>query len=160
MREAVRQIDLRAAVDNIAPMSAIVSNSIAEARLYAVLVGIFAAVAVAIAAVGIYGVLACAVSRRTREIGIRMALGAERRNVIALVVRQGAALTAIGTVAGVLLAAAATRYLEGMLFGLTPLDPSTFIVVVVTFAAVATLAAYVPARRATRVDPVVALRGE
>ena len=89
-----------------------------------------------------------------------MALGAERRNVIALVVRQGAALTAIGTVAGVLLAAAATRYLEGMLFGLTPLDPSTFIVVVVTFAAVATLAAYVPARRATRVDPVVALRGE
>ena len=77
-----------------------------------------------------------------------------------LVVRQGAALTAIGTVAGVLLAAAATRYLEGMLFGLTPLDPSTFIVVVVTFAAVATLAAYVPARRATRVDPVVALRGE
>ena len=93
-----------------------------------------------------------------REIGIRMALGAQRAQVVRLVLREGVALTATGTIAGLCAAAAITRYLQGMLFGLTPLDPSTFVGVALLFSAVAIVASYVPARRATKVDPLVALR--
>ncbi len=160
VRGIVRQIDAEAVVDNIATMDQIVSNAMSRPRLYAVLLGIFAAVAMTLAAIGIYGVLAYVVSHRTREIGIRMALGAQRMQVLALVLRQAAVLTAIGVAAGVAGAAALSRYLEGLLFGLTPLDAPTFIAVVVMFGVVAALAAYVPARRATRVDPLVALRTE
>jgi putative ABC transport system permease protein len=105
-------------------------------------------------------VLAHLVSHRTREIGIRMALGAQRREVVTLILRQAAALTVAGIVVGVVGAAGLSRYLEGLLFGLTPLDTTTFAAVVAMFAAVAALASYVPARRATRVDPLVALRME
>jgi len=136
----------------------LVSNSISRPRLYAVLLGIFAGVAVTLAAVGIYGVLAYAVTQRTREIGIRMALGAERSNVMGLVMGQSASLVALGIALGLAGAAAVTRYLDTMLFGLTPRDPATLITVSLTLAAVATLASYVPARRATKVDPLVALR--
>ena len=122
------------------------------------LLGIFAGVAVTLAAVGIYGVLAYAVTQRTREIGIRMALGAERSNVMGLVMGQSASLVALGIALGLAGAAAVTRYLDTMLFGLTPRDPATLITVSLTLAAVATLASYVPARRATKVDPLVALR--
>ncbi len=124
------------------------------------LLGVFAGVAMVLAAIGIYGVLGYLVSHRTREIGIRMALGARRRQVVALVLRQTAVLTIVGVVAGVAGAALLSRYLEGLLFGLTPLDVTTFVAVVVMFGAVAALASYVPARRATRVDPLVALRSE
>ena len=160
VRATVRQIDPNATVDNIATMDQIVSNAMSRPRLYAVLLGIFAGVAMLLAAIGIYGVLAYLVSHRTREIGIRMALGAQRMQVLALVLHQAAVLTAIGVAAGVAGAAALSRYLEGLLFGLTPLDATTFIAVVVIFGVVAALAAYVPARRATRVDPLVALRTE
>jgi putative ABC transport system permease protein len=141
-------------------MDQIVSNSLSRPRLYAVLLGVFAGIAVALAAIGIYGVMAYSVAQRTREIGIRMALGAQRGQVVRLVLRQSIALTTIGTVAGLCAAAAITRYLQGMLFGLTPLDPSTFAAVALLFSAVATVASYVPARHATSVDPLVALRCE
>jgi predicted permease len=159
-RAIVRQLDPAVAVDNVATMDQIVSNAMAQPRLYAVLLGIFAAVAVALAAVGIYGVLAFVVTQRTREIGIRVALGARQSQVIALILRNTVWLAAIGMVAGVAGASALSRYLEGLLFGVTPLDPATFIAVVAMFIAIAAMASYVPARRATRIEPQVALRAE
>jgi putative ABC transport system permease protein len=160
VRGVVRQLDAAATVDNIATMDQIVSNAMSRPRLYAVVLGIFAGVAMLLAAIGIYGVLSYLVAHRAREIGIRMALGAQRFSVVALVLRQTAVLTVVGVVVGVIGAAALSRYLEGLLFGLTPLDLTTFAAVVVMFAAVAMLASYVPARRATRVNPLVALRTE
>jgi len=159
-RAIVRQLDPQATVDNIATMEQIVSNAISRPRLYAVLLGIFAGVAVALAGIGIYGVLAYVVAQRAREIGIRMALGARRAQVVGLVLRQSAVLTAIGVIAGVSGAAALSRYLEDILFGVRPLDPPAFVVAAVAFTLVALLAAYGPARRATQVDPLVALRSE
>jgi putative ABC transport system permease protein len=156
----VRQLDAQATLDNVATMEQLVSNSISRPRMYAVLLGIFAGVAAGLAAIGIYGVMAYSVTQRAREFGIRMALGAERSDVMKLVLGQSLVLTAVGIVLGLAGAAAVTRYLQGMLFGLTPLDPTTFIAVSLMFGLIATLAAYVPARRATRVDPVVALRCE
>jgi putative ABC transport system permease protein len=129
-------------------------------RFYAVMLGVFASVAAVLALIGIYGVLAYAVARRTQEIGVRMALGAERRTVLALMLRQGLLVTAVGIGFGLIGAAAATRLLETMLFGVTPADRTTFIAVALTFAAVALCASYVPARRATKINPIVALRTE
>ena len=160
VRGIVGQLDASATVANVATMDQIVSNAMSRPRLYAVLLGLFAAVAVALAAIGIYGVLAFHVTQRTREIGIRVALGAHRGQVMTLMLHQAAVLAAVGIVIGVIGAAALSRYLEGLLYGLTPLDPATFVAVIAAFAAVAALASYVPARRATRVDPVVALRTE
>jgi putative ABC transport system permease protein len=135
-------------------------NSIAVPRFHATLLGAFAALAMLLAAVGIYGLLAYTVAQRTREIGVRMALGASRRGILALVIGQGAVLAGIGVAAGLAGAFASTRYLSSLLFGITPLDPATFVAVALVFAAVALFASYVPARRATRVDPLVALRSE
>jgi predicted permease len=160
VRAVARQLDPNATVDRIATMEQIVSDSVTRPRMYAVLVAIFSGVAVALAAIGLYGVVAYSVSQRTREIGVRMALGARRAEVVRLVLRQSTVLVAIGLVCGLAGAAALTRYLEGLLFGLTPLDLSTFVVVALAFSAVATLAGYVPARRAAAVDPMVALRCE
>ncbi|HEY9464385.1 MAG TPA: FtsX-like permease family protein, partial [Vicinamibacterales bacterium] len=160
VRDAVRQMDPSATVSNIATMDQIVSNAMSRPRLYAVLLGIFAGVAMMLAAIGIYGVLSYLVAHRAREIGIRMALGAQRAQVVTLVLRHTTMLTVVGMVAGMVGAMALSRYLESLLYGLTPLDPTTFLAVVVVFGFVATIASYVPARRATRVDPLVALRSE
>jgi len=160
IRQIVQQEKPGAALDNVATMDQIVSNAMTVPRMYAVLIGIFAGVAMTLAAAGIYGVVAYSVTQRTREIGIRMALGARRGQVVTLVLSQSLTLIAIGLIAGLGGAAAGTRYLEGLLFGLTPLDPSTFAYVAAVFGVVALLASYVPARRATRVDPLVALRCE
>jgi len=160
VRSIVRQIDPAATVDNIATMEQIVSNAVSGAWLYAVVLGAFASVAVALAAIGIYGVLAFIVTHRTREIGIRMALGARPAAVVSLVVRQSAVQIVVGVFAGLGGAAMLSRYLEALLFGVTPLDTLTFVIAGVVFALVALAAAYGPARRATQVDPLVALRAE
>jgi putative ABC transport system permease protein len=160
VRDVVRQISPQASVDNVATMNQILSNATTRPRLYAVLLTIFAAIAILIAAAGIYGVMAYTVAQRTREIGIRVALGADRRAVLTMVLGRSAGLTIAGLVGGLAGAAATTKYLEGLLFGLTPLDPATFIAAPIAFAAVAFAASYVPARRATAVDPSTALRAE
>jgi putative ABC transport system permease protein len=156
----VRGVDANAGFDAIIPMERLVASSVARQRFYAVLLGVFAAIAGVLAAVGVYGVLAYAVTQRTQEIGIRMALGAQRRQVLGLVLRSGLVLTTIGIALGLLVAAAGSRLLQGMLFGITALDTQPFIAVSATFGLVAMLAAYVPARRATAVDPAVTLRRE
>jgi ABC-type antimicrobial peptide transport system permease subunit len=117
-------------------------------------------VALALAAIGLYGLLAYSVASRTKEIGIRVALGANPLGVIALVLRQGARLALIGITIGIAAAAALSRFVDGMLFGLTPLDPATFIAVSVLLATIAFLASCIPARRATRVDPLISIRAE
>jgi putative ABC transport system permease protein len=160
IRAAVAQVDAHATLDNIATMERLVSNSVTEPRLYAALVGTFAAVAVALAAIGVYGVVAYAVSQRTREIGIRVALGAARSDVLRLVLRQGAQLTVVGLALGIGGAAAATRSLQSLLFGVTPLDPWMFAAVAIAFGGMAMVASFVPARRATAIDPLEALRTE
>ena len=135
-----------------------VEASVRQERVVAMLSGLFGGLALLIAALGLYGVTSYTVNRRFTEIGIRMALGARRAHVLGLILRQSLALTAIGICLGLAGASAVTRYLRGMLFGLTPLDPGTFIGVAVLFAVVAAIAASIPAHRATRVDPLVALR--
>jgi macrolide transport system ATP-binding/permease protein len=124
------------------------------------LVGGFAALALLLGVVGLYGVIAYSVSQRTREIGIRMALGAQRRDVMRHVVRQGGSLTGVGLVVGVIAALALTRFLTSLLYGVKPADPATFTAVSAILTAVALLASYIPARRATKVNPMVALRHE
>jgi ABC-type antimicrobial peptide transport system permease subunit len=141
-------------------MDARLSGSVARPRFYALLLGLFATLAVVLAAVGVYGIFAYTVSQRRREIGIRMAVGARQASILALVLRQGATLTALGLVFGVLAALATTRLLRGLLFGVTPNDMTTFVVAPLVLGAVGLLACYLPARRAARVGPVLALRGE
>jgi putative ABC transport system permease protein len=159
VRRVALQLDPLAAVSAVATMEQLVSNTMSRRRLYAVLLGVFAAGALALAVIGLYGTMSYSVAHRTREIGIRMALGAPRQAVLALVLRQSLLIALAGIALGLAGAAGLTRYLSGMLFELTPLDPGTFIVVAL-FAAVAALASLVPARRATRIDPQVALRTE
>jgi putative ABC transport system permease protein len=159
-RAIARELDGQAGLFSVASMDQLVANRISRPRMYAVLLGIFAAVAVALAAIGIYGVLAYSVAQRTREIGVRMALGARRAAVMRLVLGQSLVWTFAGISLGLAGAAVLTRYLDRMLFGLTRLDPATFAAVPVLFGVVAALASYVPARRATRVDPSIALRSE
>ncbi len=159
LTEAVRRTEPEAVV-LVQPYQAQIADSLVRERLTAMLSGFFGAVAALLAMLGLYGVVAYGVTQRTREIGIRTALGAQRSEVLTLVLRQSTVLTGIGVALGLAAAAVATRYLEGMLFGLSPLDPSTFIAVSLAFPMVAALAAYVPARRAASIDPLLALRCE
>lgn len=158
VRQAVRGVDANAGIDAISPMEQMVANSVARQRFYAVMLSVFAGAAGLLAAIGIYGVLAYAVIQRSHEIGIRMALGAGRRQVLVLVLRSGFMLTGTGIAIGLAGAFAGARYLQSMLFGVEPRDPGTFIAVAIVFAIVAAVASYLPARRATRVDPMIALR--
>jgi ABC-type antimicrobial peptide transport system permease subunit len=139
-------------------MSARIATASAQTRFSAVLLGLFAAVAVTLAVMGIYGVLSFAVAQRTGEIGIRMALGAERGRVLALVLRDGAVLALIGLSVGLLAALALTRVLRTMLFEVTTSDPLTYVAMAVVLGLAVLAASWIPARRAARVDPVIALR--
>ncbi len=158
IRGIVHDLGPNLVVDNIATMNQIVSNSITTPRSYAVLLGTFSAAALVLAMVGLYGLLSYFVTQRTREIGIRAALGAEARDVITLVLKQGLAMSFAGVTLGLAGAVALTRYLQRMLFGVTALDPATFVTVSAVFLVMAVVASYMPARRATKIDPLVALR--
>jgi len=158
VRRVIREVDSSAAADSVMRMEDVVSNTNAQPRFYAVLVGVFGAIAAAVAGIGIYGVLSYAVAQRTREIGIRVALGARRGEVVGLIMRQGAILVAAGLAIGLAGAAALTRYVSGMLFGITAMDISTYIAVAAAFALLALLACFIPALRAARLDPLAALR--
>jgi putative ABC transport system permease protein len=153
-------MDAQASLFYVAPMEQLVASTISRPRLYATLLGVFSIVGLGLAVIGIYGVMTYSVAQRTREIGIRVALGASRTQVISLVLGQSAMLTVAGIVLGLSGAAILSRYLEGLLFGVTPLDPTTFAAATVLFALAALAAAYGPVRRATDVDPLVALRAE
>ena len=141
-------------------MEDLLSESTAVYRLRAGLITAFTVVAVLLAALGIYAVITQVMAQRTHELGIRMALGAQRLDVLALVLRQGMGLTVAGMAMGLAGAFALTRLLEGMLFGVRPTDPFTYATVIVLLGAVALVACYLPARRATKIDPMEALRYE
>ena len=141
-------------------MEEILASSISRRRLYAVLLGSFAAIAGVLAALGLYAIVAHSIVTRTREIAIRIALGGRPRRVVGMIVREAACLTAFGLVLGLGGALALTQTLDSMLYGLTPLDPATYVVVSALFAFISLSAALVAARRATTGDPLKALRAE
>jgi len=160
LQREVLAVDKDQPISEVRTMKSLMAESIARTRFATLLLGIFAAVAFVLASVGIYGVMSYSVTQRTNEIGIRMALGATGSNVLSLVLRRGLILAGSGVVVGLLGAFALTRLLTTMLFGVSATDPMTFVVVAVLLTTVALLATYIPARRAMKVDPLVALRYE
>jgi predicted permease len=160
IRAVVREVDPSLPVYGLRPMSEVVDRSMVQPRFLSLLLATFSGIALFLAAIGIYGVMAYSVAQRTREIGVRMALGAQRLHVLRLVFGQGFVLLTVGTVIGLLGAFALTRLMHSLLFEITPTDPLTYSAVVGLLAVVAFLACYIPARRATKVDPLVALRYE
>jgi predicted permease len=160
VRSELRAVDSSLPFNDIRAMSEQIGNALAATRLASTLISVFGTVALLLAAIGLYGVMAYTVSRRTREIGIRMALGAGSRDVLSLVIRQGMLLTGMGVAAGLGAAFIATRVTEGLLYGVSATDPATFAIVALLLSGVALAACWIPARRATKVDPMIALRYE
>jgi putative ABC transport system permease protein len=160
VRAAVAEVEPNQALHNVMTMEQRLANTTTSRRLNTALLGSFAAVALLLAFVGIYGVMSYAVTQRRREIGVRMALGAQKSDVLGLVVGGGLRLTLIGVAIGLIGAFALTRYLSSLLFEIQPTDPATFLGVAVALTGVALLASWLPARRAAGVDPMVALRYE
>ena len=157
---ALHEIDRELPVFAVRPLSDYVARSIGPQRFYATLVSAFAAVALVLAAIGLYGVIAYMVSQRAHELGVRVALGATAQRIARMVVGQGLTLTLAGVAVGIVAAALLTRVLGSLLFGIGALDPLTFALVLALLVAVAVVASYLPARRAARVDPLIAMRGE
>ena len=157
---ALHELDPNVAAADVKTMDAVIDASVAQRRLTMLLLSIFALVALLLAAVGIYGVIGYSVSQRTQEIGIRMALGAQRARVLRMVVGQAMTLAAVGIAVGAAGAWGLTRLMQKLLFGVEPSDPATFVAVAGVLALVAGVAASIPGLRATRVDPVIALRSE
>jgi predicted permease len=160
LRNEVRRLNPELAVADVQVMDRIVSASVATPRFAFVLVGMFAGLAVLLAAIGTYGVISYSVSMRTVEFGLRMALGAQQRDVLRLVLVQAAKLTLEGTALGVIASLAFARVLKSLIFNVSPTDPATFLAVGLLVIAVALIACYIPARRATQADPMNALRAE
>lgn len=160
IRRQVAAVDATMPIYGLETMDAALAESVSQPRFYTMLLTAFASVALLLTALGIYGVISYAVGQRTREFGIRIALGATTHDVTRLVVRRGAVLTVVGLAIGLLGAALATRVIRGLLFGVQPLDAASFVAACVVLGAVATLASWLPARRAARVDPVAAMRAE
>jgi putative ABC transport system permease protein len=160
VKEKIWSADARVPVSKVLTMGEVMAASVARQRLNMTLLGLFAAVALVLATVGIYGVVSYTVAQRTHEIGVRVALGARRADVLRMVLGQGLGFALAGAGLGVLLALASTRVLAGLLYGVTAADPAVYVSVSLLLVAVALLACYVPARRAMRVDPMEALRYE
>ena len=160
LRQLVWSMDRDLPLENVRTMDELLGDSVADSRFNTALLSLFAAVALLLAAIGIYGVLAYTVAQRTSEIGIRMALGAQRSNVLRLVVGSGLTLTLVGVAIGAAVALVATRSLDRLVFGVSTSDPGVFAVVALALSAVAAVAATVPALRASRIDPIEALRSE
>lgn len=160
VRQAFLDIDPNQSVYDVKTLQQVVSDSVSQPRFYTLLLGIFASVALVLAAVGIYGVMNNSVSQRIHEIGIRLALGAQHSDILKMVVGQGMLLALIGVAVGLAAALILTRVMESLLFGVSTRDLETFLIIPLVLAAIAFLSSYIPARRATRVDPMVALRYE
>jgi ABC-type antimicrobial peptide transport system permease subunit len=160
LRAANKQISSEQVIYGAQTMEEIISSSLSARRFAMILFGIFATLALVLAAVGIYGVISYLVGQRTHEIGVRIALGARRRDVLRLVLSQGARLTALGIAVGLFASLALARLMSRLLYGVSPTDPLTFIAVAIILASVALAACYVPTRRAMAVDPITALRCE
>jgi ABC-type antimicrobial peptide transport system permease subunit len=160
LEQAVWSVDRNLPLASVQTLGEIEARSIAQTSFALVMLGVAASVALVIGVVGIYGVIAYAAAQRTREIGVRMALGAQSRDVRTMFLRHGLRLTAAGIVVGIGVAAVITRVMSAFLFGVGPTDPVTYAAVSGMLAAVALVATYLPARRASRVDPVIALRAE
>nr|MBA3246809.1 FtsX-like permease family protein [Pyrinomonadaceae bacterium] len=160
VRGAVRAIDKNLPVYDIKTMDDVLSASVANNRLVVLLFGVFAMFALLLASIGIYGVIAYSVAQRTHEIGIRIALGAQRTDVLGLVVGQGMVPAVIGVIIGLIGAFAVTSIMQGLLYGVSATDPAVFVGVSLLLMIVALTACYIPARRATKVDPIIALRYE
>jgi putative ABC transport system permease protein len=160
IREQVSGLDADQPITRVRTMDQLLSRTLSEAKFSLLLFGLFAALALVLAAIGIYGVMATAVTQRTHEIGLRMALGAQKRDVLRLVIGEGMILVLVGVAAGLASAVALTRLMSTLLFGVSATDPMTLALITLLLAAVALLACYLPARRAAKVDPMVALRYE
>jgi putative ABC transport system permease protein len=160
VRRAVAEIDPDVYVAQLKPLTSMLSKHLAQPRFNMMLLGVFAGVAMILAAIGIYGVIAYSVAQRTREIGIRIALGAQRGEMLAMILRQSLTVVAVGLAIGLLAAFAGTRLLASLLYGVSANDIFTYATVVLLLGVAALLASYIPARRAMRVDPMVALRAE
>jgi putative ABC transport system permease protein len=158
VRAAITALDARVAVGSVEPMATLVARSLAPRRFAMILVGVFAGLALLLAAIGLYGVMAYTVAQRTQEIGVRMALGADARDVVAMVVKQGMALFLGGAVLGLAAALALGRVLASLLFEVSASDPITLAAVIALLGLVALVASYLPAHRATRLHPMIALR--
>jgi putative ABC transport system permease protein len=159
VRHEIRQMDARLPVANVRSMNDVVAAALATPRLTGLLLGAFGAIALALAAIGIYGVVAYLVSQRTQEIGIRLAIGAGRSHVLGMILRQALSLAAVGVAGGLIAAFALTGLIESLLYGVRPHDPTTFATVAASLLLLAVIASLVPAWRATRVSPTIALRG-
>jgi ABC-type antimicrobial peptide transport system permease subunit len=160
VRRVVQDLDRNLALYDVRSQVEQINQSLLQERLFARLTSFFGVLAALLACLGIYGIMACAVTRRTREIGVRMALGASRGEIAEMVLRETFVLAGIGITIGIVVALGATRLISAMLYGLKPDDPLTIAVAVLLVACAAALAGYIPARRAARVDPMVALRYE
>jgi ABC-type antimicrobial peptide transport system permease subunit len=160
VRQAIWAVDKDQPVSNVRTMDEVFAAAVSRERFQTLLLTLFATLALVLACVGLYGVISYAVAQRTHEIGVRMALGAQSHDVLRLVIRQGMVLTLAGLVVGVIGGLAVTRVMTDLLFGVTTTDAVTFISVGGLLVGVALLACYIPARRATRIDPLVALRYE
>jgi ABC-type antimicrobial peptide transport system permease subunit len=158
IRGAIQSVDPGLPVFNVTSMDEVLDASLASRRFSANLVGGFAGLAVLLASIGIYGLLAYIVGQRSREIGIRMALGARRKDILSMFLRKGIALAGVGIVAGLVFSASTTFMMASLLYGVRPHDPGVFLIVPLLLFAVAVLASYIPAKRATKVDPMFALR--